>query len=224
MSDVPETPDGAVEAAAQSAGQAQQDQSTPVMPDGWTGEFDPARAKATIDRLREFEGQLKKLESDPQAFAEFAAQHGYEFVDDAEDDETPQWEQQYDETPTEDPRISQMEQQLTELQHNREMEQLAAHVVELTSDANLGEEDQRFLFELASQPGYTPQRTEKIVKQHLAAIKAAEERAIENYRSSKRSPSPPLPGTPGEPAPDLRDEKQRREYLAKLVAAADENG
>jgi hypothetical protein len=223
MSDASETPDGAVEAAAQSAGQAAQDQ--PVMPDGWTGEFDAPRAKATIDRLREFEGQLKKLESDPDAFAEFAQQHGYEFVDDAQDEAAPQWEPQ-DEGEYEDPnaaRIAQMENQLSELQRQDEMQQLAAHVVELTADANLDQETQRYLFEVASAPGYTIPRTEKIVKQYLSSLDKAREAAIEEYRNTKRAPATPALGKPGEPAPDLNDPKTRREHLANIIAAHEQD-
>ena len=219
MSDESPTPDGAVEAAAQSAGQAEQDQSRPVMPEGWTGEFDPHRAKATIDRLREFEGQLKKLESDPEAFAEFAAQHGYEFVDDEPvSDETPEWDTSEYEDPNAQ-RLQQVEQQLTEFQQQKEQEQIAAHVVELTDGKDLDQDTLRYLYEQASLPGYTPQRTEKIVNQHLKAVEAAEQRAIEKYRSSKRSPQPPPPGSPGEPAPDLRNDKERIEYLTNSIAA-----
>ena len=216
MSDVPETPDGAVEAAAQSAGQAEQTQ--PVMPDGWTGEFDPARAKATIDRLREFEGQLKKLESDPQAFAEFAQRHGYEFVDDSEPDDTPQWEQEsFDEEDPNAARLERIEQGLTKIEYDKEMQELGSHVLELTKDAGLDQDTQAYLFELASAPGYNPQRTEKIVKQHLKAIEAAKEAAIEEYRTSKRAPTPPPLGGPGQEAPDLRDPQTRANYMAAIM-------
>lgn len=217
MSDESPTPDGAVEAAAQSAGQAEQTQ--PVMPDGWNGEFDAPRAKATIDRLREFEGQLKKLESDPEAFQEFAQRHGYEFVtDEANDPDTSEWEPQY-ETPPDDPRISQMEQQLSQLQQQKEIELVASHVVELTADKGLDSDTQRYLFDLAKEPGFTPARTEKIVNGHLKALEAAKAAAIEEYRTTKRSPAPPLPGAPGEPAPDLSTPQKRADAMAAAIRA-----
>lgn len=220
MSDVPETPDGAVEAAAQDAGQAAQDR--PVMPDGWTGEFDPHRAKATIDRLREFEGQLNKLKNDPEAFQAFAQENGYEFVDDTPDEPEPEWEPQEYEDPNA-ARIDQLQSRLDALTQQEEMQQIAAHVAELTQDTDgVDLETQKYLFEVASQPGYNPERTTKIVKQHLAAIKAAEERAIENYRNTKRSPQPPPLGGPGQEAPDLNDPKARREWMAARIAAEDQ--
>jgi hypothetical protein len=218
MSDVPETPDGAVEVdRAQSAGQAQ---DRPVMPDGWTGEFDPHRAKATIDRLREFETdaqQFRRLKEDPDAQRAFLEELGYEIPDD--EPEQPDWMQEDDYADPTEARIAQVEDRLSQIQQQEEMQSLAAHVAELTQDSGLDVEVQRQLFEIASQPGYNPQRTEKIVKQYISAVKAAEERAIEQYRESKRTQTPPPPGTAGEPAPDLKDDKARREYLGRLVDA-----
>lgn len=219
MSDVPETPDGAVEAAAQVAGQAEQDQPSPVMPDGWTGEFDPARAKATIDRLREYEKQVQRLQNDPEAFQEFAQNHGYEFVTDEPEPETPEWDTQDDYEDPNAQRLAQVESRLSEIQQAEEMQQLAAHVAELTQDTGVDLETQKYLFELASQPGYNPDRTKKIVDQHLQAVKAAEEKAVERYLESKRSPSPPPIGSPGQEAPDLRDDRTRREYLGTIINA-----
>ena len=193
------------------------------MPDGWTGEFDPHRAKATIDRLREFESeaqQFRRLKEDPDAQRAFFNELGYE-IDEDGDEVAPEWEPQ-DDGLYEDPnaaRIAAMEERLGQMQQQEEMQQLAAHVAELTQDSGVDLETQKYLFEVASAPGYNPQRTEKIVKQHLAAIEKAREAAVEDYRKTKRSPQPPQVGAPGQEAPDLRDDKTRRDYLATLIDA-----
>lgn len=191
------------------------------MPEGWEGEFNPVRAKETIDSLRQYERQLQKLQNDPEAFAEFAAQHGYEFVDDEPQDDEPQW----DTSEYEDPhaqRLQQMEERLSQIQQQEEQQQIAAHVVELTDGKDLDQDTLRYLYDLAAQPGYNPQRTEKIVTTHLKAVEKAREAAIEEYRNTKRSPQPPPVGGPGQEAPDLSSPKARADYMAAIINAAEQ--
>jgi hypothetical protein len=76
---------------------------------------------------------------------------------------------------------------------------------------------------VASAPGYTIPRTEKIVKQYLSSLDKAREAAIEEYRNTKRAPATPALGKPGEPAPDLNDAKTRREHLANIIAAHEQD-
>lgn len=189
------------------------------MPDGWTGEFDPHRAKATIDRLREFETeaqQFRRLREDPEAQREFLAEIGYT----VEDDEPDEPDVELDEF--EDPNAAELRQiksQVEEINEERELQQIAAHVAELTQDSGLDLDTQKLLFELASSPGRSVARTEKIVKQHISAVESAKEKAIEAYLESKRSPTPTPAGAAGEQAPDLRDDTTRRQHLATIVAA-----
>lgn len=213
MSDVPPTPDGAVEVApAESAGQA-------------THETRPAPTQADLDKayekVREFEKDAyahRRLREDPEYQREFLAEIGYRVDDDEPGLEEP--DEGLDEY--EDPRdveLRQVKSQVEEINEERELAQIAAHVAELTQDSDLDLETQRLIFELASGPERSIARTEKIVKQYVSAVETAKEKAVEAYLESKRSPTPTPAGTSGEQAPDLRDPTTRREHLATIVAA-----
>jgi uncharacterized protein YecE (DUF72 family) len=217
VSDVPETPDGAAQ-----TGEGPVEHAAESPP--WGDNFNPERAWSTIqdqrrerDQLEAEVKQFRALREDPDAQRAFLEELGYEIPDD--EPEQPDWAQEDDYADPTEARIAQVEDRLSQIQQQEEMQQIAAHVAELTQDSGLDLDTQKYLFEIATQPGYNPQRTEKIVKQHIAAVKAAEERAIEQYRESKRTQTPPPPGTAGEPAPDLKDDKARREYLGRLVDA-----
>lgn len=222
MSDVPaETPDGAAE-AAQGAVEPQVEAPAterPVMPDGWTGEFDPHRAKATIDRLREFERQVNNLGSDPDAAARFMAErHGWELADDEPVYDAP------DDEGFDDPHASEIAE-LKAWKESQEQQQteaaIASHVGELTAESDLSLEEKQWLFEQAKAPGFTEKRTEQLVSQYLARAKAREEAAIERYLESKRAPAPPQEGKAGEPKPDPWDSDARAARIAARITAGE---
>lgn len=220
MSDVPETPVDGVAEAAQGAVDTQADtpaSDRPVMPDGWTGEFDPHRAKATIERLREFERQVNNLSSDPDAAARFLAEkHGFEFADDE-----PDLEDTFEET-GEDPYVRDIAE-LKAWKEQQEIERVEAaianHVNELTADSDLTVEEKQWIFEQAKAPGFTEKRTEQIAKQFIDRMKQRDEAAIKRYLDSKKAPSPPPTGTSGEQQIDPFDSNARKARMAALLSA-----
>ena len=220
MSDASETPDGAFEAEQSEATQA----NTHDLPDGWTGEWEPQRAKATIDRLRPFEKQLEKLRSDPDAFAQFAAELGYEF-DDGEQQE-PVWEPdtQVDDEPFEpvdDPRLSKMEQQLLDIERDRQAGYVNGHIQELAAEAGvqLSKRETERLFKNAyAGENSSPAVTQQAFNDYLELRKELQEEAVNGYRKSKRAPEPPQPGKAGEPTANLKSQKQRVDAMAARIA------
>lgn len=221
MSDESPTPDGAVEAEQSEANLAN---TSPDMPDGWTGEWEPQRAKATIDRLRPFEKQLEKLRSDPEAFAQFAAELGYEF-DDGDTDE-PAWEPdtQQDDAPFEpvdDPRLSKMEQQLLDIERDRQAGYVNAHIDRLAAEneIELSEREKARLFKAAyAGENSGPSLTDEAFKDFLELRKEIEETAVKRYRNSKRAPAPPQPGKAGEPKANLKSARERVDAMAARIA------
>lgn len=220
MSDESPTPDGAVEAEQSEANLAN---TSPDMPDGWTGEWEPQRAKATIDRLRPFEKQLEKLRSDPEAFAQFAAELGYEF-DDGDTDE-PAWEPdtQEDEpfVPQDDPRLSKMEQQLLDIERDRQAGYVNGHIQELATEAGvqLSKRETERLFKNAyAGENSSPAVTKQAFDDYLELRKELQEEAVNGYRKSKRAPEPPQPGKAGEPKANLKSAKERVDAMAARIA------
>jgi len=221
MSDVPnETPDGAFEAEQSEATQANTDQ---VMPDGWTGEWEPQRAKATIDRLRPFERQLNQLRSDPDAFAQFAAELGYEF-DSGEQEPEPAWEPDTQDEPFEpvdDPRLSKMEQQLLDIERERQAGYVNGHIQELAAEAGieLSKREQDRLFKNAyAGENSGPAVTKQAFDDYLELRKELQEEAVNGYRKSKRAPAPPQPGKAGEPKANLKSARERVDAMAARIA------
>lgn len=221
MSDASETPDGAFEAEQSEATQA----NTPDMPDGWTGEWEPTRAKATIDRLRPFERQLTQLRNDPDAFAQFAAELGYEFDDGESQPDEPVWEPdtQEDEPfePVDDPRLSKMEQQLLDIERDRQAGYVNGHIQELAAEAGVQltkrETDRLFKTAYAGENS-SPPLTKQAFDDYLELRKELQEEAVTSYRKSKRAPEPPQPGKAGEPTANLKSQKQRVDAMAARIA------
>lgn len=220
MSDASETPDGAFEAEQSEATQATTNDT--VMPDGWTGEWEPTRAKATIDRLRPFERQLNQLRSDPDAFAQFAAELGYEF-DNGETDE-PAWEPDTQDEPfdpPDDPRLTKVEQQLLDIERERQAGYVNGHIQELATEAGIElskrERDRLFKNAYAGENS-SPAVTQEAFNDYLELRKELQEEAVNKYRGSKRAPAPPQPGKAGEPKANLKSAKERVDAMAARIA------
>lgn len=222
MSDVPaETPDGGAEIAQGAVDQQAEQQAPdrPVMPDGWTGEFDPHRAKATIDRLREFERQVNTLGSDPDAFARFAAEHhGLEIAEDDPDEYTYEDQEQFEDDPNA-ARVAELEAWRTQQEAQQRDAAIAAHVGELTAESDLSLEEKQLLFGLANTPDADERRTERIVNDYLARAKQREEQAVQRYLDSKRAPAPPQEGKAGEQQIDPFDSDARAARIAARLTA-----
>jgi hypothetical protein len=198
--------------------------TTPDMPDGWSGEWEPTRAKATIDRLRPFERQLNQLRSDPDAFAQFAAELGYEF-DNGEQQDEPVWEPdtQDDEPfqPQDDPRLTKVEQQLLDIERERQAGYVNGHISELAAEAGveLSKREQDRLFKNAyAGENSGPALTKQAFDDYLELRKELQEEAVNGYRKSKRAPAPPQPGKAGEPKANLKSTKERVDAMAARIA------
>jgi len=226
MSDVPETPDVGAAEAAQGAVEQQQVEAPaterPAMPDGWTGEFDPHRAKATIERLREFERQVNTLSSDPDAAARFLAEkHGFEFADDE-----PDYDPQDDALPEEDDpvaaKVAELEQYVQQQQIEQATKAINDHIAELAGadGVKLTDRDKQIIFaEAVSGQQVSPEQTEKAFKEHVAWLKQRDEQVLEAYRQSKRAPAPPPAGQEGEPKHDPWDSEARVARIAARLTA-----
>lgn len=223
MSDVPETPDtGAVE-AAQGAVDPQVEAPTverPVMPDGWTGEFDPHRAKATIDRLREFEREVNGLRSDPDAFARFAAEHhGFEIAEDEPEPEYSEDTSSFEDDPLAR-EVAELKQWRDEQQLERTTREINDHIADLAKESGLDltPQEQEYIFAKAVSGGsISPQQTQRAFEAHKEWISARENAWQERYLQSKRAPDPPQEGKAGEPQIDPWDSDARVARLAALM-------
>lgn len=63
--------------------------------------------------------------------------------------------------------------------------------------------------------------TERVFDEWFDDLSAAEQKAVERYRKSKRAPRVPAPGQPGTAQVDLKDPKQRRAVMAAAIADAE---
>lgn len=229
MSDASETPDGAFEAE-----QSEAEQQDTQLPEGWEGEWNPDRAKATIERLRGREKELSAIEkqwnalqNDDQAFQEFVTQRGFTFEDDEPEEDAwgPDTQEFADEVNPLDERLSKAEQFIQQQEAERELGAVNAHVNELAQSAGieLSDVERDSLLRAAYAEG-TPYKnlTEKAFQTHLAWRKDFEEKVKKDYLKSKRAPAPPQPGVAGEEAPDPRDHKGRKARIAARLAAMED--
>lgn len=227
MSDASETPDGAFEAT-----QSEAEQQDTQLPEGWEGEWNPDRAKATIERLRGREKELSAIEkqwnalqNDDQAFQEFVTQRGFTFEDDDSEEEpwAPDTQEFADEAPDPfDERLSKAEQFIQQQEAERELAAVNAHVNELAQSAGieLSDLERDSLLRAAYAEG-TPYKnlTEKAFQAHAAWRKDFEEKVKKDYLKSKRAPAAPQPGGPGEPKFDHLDDKAAAARMAAFIEA-----
>lgn len=225
MSDVPQTPDGAVETA-----QAAVEQSNPTPP--WGDDFNAERAWKLVEDLRDDKEKLSskasRYETDLDAFRELAEKHGFEIPDG--DDEYDGFEADYgaastDEEPYEDPydsRLTRLEQWEQEQRLRADLDGLSAHVDELASEANLelSDEMKDLAMRLAVQDPQKigPQQTQEAFKTFLGVLQGYGERYKDEYLKSKRADPGPQPGTAGEQKFDPKSPNADQERQARIAA------
>lgn len=239
MTDLPETPDGAAEAP--QSGATQQDR--PSMPEGWTGEFDPHRAKATIDRLREFEPeaqQFRKLREDRAELERWLADEmGYELdTGEVADDDVlpneqfqPDYAQDYGGEPDPLQEVMTRQERVEQWMIQQEARELASsvenHIDHLATEAKveLTDYERSQLFQAAvAVPGeISDRKTKQLFEGHVKWLKDREDAWQKRYLASKSAPEPAPAGQAGEPASDPQDAKARKQRIAARIQALQES-
>lgn len=211
---VAETPEE-VEAPAQEAVET----NTP-----FEGEFDPERARRTIDNLRNREKELEQQLKSDEWFEEQLRARGYETVDDDDEPDEPFDPQDYEDPY--DQRISQVEEMLAAQQQEQVLNDLSDHIDELASqaDVKLSEKAKEWI-QLSSIHGGngrpTPQATEEAFAAMRDFLEDHGKAAVDKYLKSKRADPAPSPGTAGQPSGDFdpKSDKSRMGRMAALIAA-----
>lgn len=209
---VAETPE--VEAPAQEAVET----NTP-----FEGEFDPDRARRTIDNLRSREKELEQQLKSDEWFQKELERRGYEVADD--EDEEPFDPQDYEDS--EDPlveRLSALEQAEFERRQNAVLNDLSDHVDQLAqgADLNLSDKAKQWIALESIHSGNgqpTPEGTEQAFQAMREFLDEFGKTAVDKYLKSKRAPAPPSPGTAGQPSGDFdpKDDKSRRNRMAAIL-------
>lgn len=202
---VAETPE--VEAPAQEA----------VETNPFDGEFDPDRARRTIDNLRNEVRETKERYSSDEWFEKQLAERGLALPD----EEEPQ--------PAEDPyddRITTLEQTLQERQEREAWDAQYTHIEQLASEAGVKLTDRMktWISHESYVNGFNPQATEAAFASLNEELDAYGKQAVESYLKSKRAPSPPQAGTAGQPSGDFdpKDENSRKQRMAAIFASRQE--
>lgn len=210
-------------------GEAAQDAATESASPPWGTDFDAERAWKTIQTLRPFEKQAKEFEriqSDEQARAEWLKSLGYELADDEDEDSE-------EELFEDDDPVKPLNEKLTRLeqwQEKQEAKEMAVQIrtdlddINKDSDWDLDDEDRQDIVSRAARDpkGFNRDALERAHKAFTERLARAEKRNTEQYRNSKKAPTPPPTGKAGEQAFDRKTatDAQRRKNRTTRIAAA----
>lgn len=211
---VAETPE--VEAPAQEAVET----NTP-----FEGEFDPDRARRTIDNLRNREKELEQQLKSDEWFQKQLQERGYALPDD-DDEELFEPDEDYED---EDPvvqRLTALEQAEMDRAEQAALNEQAAHIEQLAEqyELTLTPNMKRWVSLESISNGFTKKATEDAVKALSEDLDQYGKAQVEKYLKSKRAPSPPGAGAAGQPSGDFdpKDDKSRKERMAAIFAARQE--
>jgi len=161
----------------------------------------------------------------PERQAEALGQFGVELAGEEDEDYEEEFDDDYPD-PSEEVRAlrEEIEQERAE-RKERELDELEDRYIKQT----IGELEKEHSFKLSEKEKRIV-RSDAVanrldddrpnLEEAFADLKEAKETAREEYRESKRNPSPPPPtGSPGEDKIDLSDDETRQKYMAEVVDA-----
>lgn len=183
------------------------------------GEFDPERARRTIDNLRNREKELEQQLKSDEWFQRQLEERGLALPDDDEEEPEPAYDDPRDE------RIAALEQAEQERRLERIYSDLDAHIGELASESGV-ELTQRMKQWIAREseaagngmPDY--QATIDAFNALNEELEQYGKAAVDRYLKSKRAPTPPSKGSQAQPSGDFdpKSDRSRKERMAAILA------